>query len=149
MICIIRYVFYITVCAASVFICCTESAIPVNACVRCYDVKLSGSFKYGQCGCSFKTNPVNDNLLRLPPAHNQIISIIIIFLIITVYIIIFKWLIKYLHTYICRFMYTQLYTQFCGHRYLYGNYNFTCMCMLQMNECFEVFWKFMSYLIYL
>ena len=39
----------------------TESNVPVNACVRCYDVKLNGSFKCGRCGCSFKTRPVNDS----------------------------------------------------------------------------------------
>ena len=51
-----------SVATTSVFIlCCTESTVPVNACVRCYDVKLSGSFKCGRCGCSFKTKPVNDN----------------------------------------------------------------------------------------
>ena len=39
----------------------TESNVPVNACVRCYDVKLSGNFKCGRCGCTFKTKPVSDS----------------------------------------------------------------------------------------
>ena len=40
-----------------------ESSLPVNACVRCYDVKLSGRFKCGRCGCTFKTKPVKDTSL--------------------------------------------------------------------------------------
>ena len=78
-------------CAASVFICCTESTIPVNACVRCYDVKLSGSFKCGRCGCSFKTKPVNDkSSLSTEASSNSQLDRKYIFLIITVHIIIFK-----------------------------------------------------------
>ena len=48
------------------FIYSTESSLPVNACVRCYDVKLSGNFKCGRCGCTFKTKPVNDTTASLP-----------------------------------------------------------------------------------
>ena len=48
------------------FIYYAESNLPVNACVRCYDVKLSGSFKCGRCGCTFKTKPVNDTSASLP-----------------------------------------------------------------------------------
>ena len=34
--------------------------------MRCYDVKLSGNFKCGRCGCTFKTKPVNDTTASLP-----------------------------------------------------------------------------------
>ncbi|XP_065903302.1 uncharacterized protein [Dysidea avara] len=52
-----------------------ESRVPVNACVRCYDVKLNGSFKCGRCGCTFKTKPANDtSSLPLEPPQSDLLE---------------------------------------------------------------------------